>query len=43
VTDFIQVFIGTYEFPSFNVADTVINIGAGLLLIDLLRTRKTTT
>ncbi len=43
VTDFIQVFIGTYEFPSFNVADTVINIGAGLLLIDLLRTRKTIT
>lgn len=41
VTDFIQVFIGTYEFPSFNVADILINIGAGLLLIDLLRTRKT--
>ena len=40
VTDFIQVFIGTYEFPSFNVADIVINIGAGLLVIDLLRTRK---
>jgi signal peptidase II len=40
VTDFIQVFIGTYEFPSFNVADILINIGAGLLLLDLLRTRK---
>jgi signal peptidase II len=40
VTDFIQVFIGTYEFPSFNVADTAINIGAGLLIVDLLRNRK---
>jgi signal peptidase II len=42
VTDFIQVFIGSYEFPSFNVADSAITIGAGLLVIDLLRNRKTT-
>jgi signal peptidase II len=42
VTDFIQVFIGNYEFPSFNVADSAITIGAGLLVIDLLRNRKTT-
>lgn len=41
VTDFIQVFIGSYEFPSFNVADSAITIGAGLLVIDLLRNRKT--
>jgi signal peptidase II len=40
VTDFIQVFIGSYEFPSFNVADSAITIGAGLLVIDLLRNRK---
>jgi signal peptidase II len=40
VTDFIQVFIGSYEFPSFNVADSAITIGAALLVIDLLRTRK---
>ena len=39
VTDFIQVFIGTYEFPSFNVADSAITIGVGLLVIDLLRNR----
>lgn len=39
VTDFIQVFIGSYEFPSFNVADSAITIGAGLLVIDLLRSR----
>ncbi len=41
VTDFIQVFIGSYEFPSFNVADSAITIGAGLLILDLLRNRKT--
>jgi signal peptidase II len=31
----------SYEFPSFNVADSAITIGAALLVIDLLRTRKT--
>lgn len=40
VTDFIQVFIGSYEFPAFNVADIAINVGAGLLILDLLRNRK---
>jgi signal peptidase II len=39
VTDFLQFFFGSYEFPSFNAADTMINIGAGLLLIDLWMTR----
>jgi signal peptidase II len=42
VTDFLQVFIGSYEFPAFNVADSAITIGAAVLVIDLLRTRKTT-
>jgi signal peptidase II len=42
VTDFLQVFLGSYEFPSFNVADSAITIGAALLVIDLLRTRKPT-
>jgi signal peptidase II len=41
VTDFLQVFIGSYEFPSFNVADSAITIGAALLVIDLLKTRQT--
>lgn len=37
VTDFVQVFIGSYEFPSFNVADSAITIGAALMALDLLR------
>jgi signal peptidase II len=40
VTDFLQFFFGSYEFPSFNAADSAITIGAGLLLLDLLRSRK---
>jgi signal peptidase II len=39
VTDFLQVFLGSYEFPSFNAADSAITVGAALLLIDLWRTR----
>lgn len=39
VTDFLQFFFGSYEFPSFNAADSAITIGAALLLIDLWRTR----
>jgi signal peptidase II len=40
VTDFIDVFIGSYEFPAFNVADSAITIGAALMIIDLWRSRK---
>ena len=39
VTDFLQVFLGSYEFPAFNAADSAITIGAALLVIDLWRTR----
>jgi len=38
VTDFIQVFIGAYEFPAFNVADSAITVGAVLLIGGLART-----
>ena len=37
VTDFVQVYIGSYEFPAFNVADSAITVGAVLLAVDLLR------
>ncbi len=34
VTDFIQVLFGSWAFPSFNVADAGISVGAVLLIID---------
>ena len=40
VTDFLQFFFGSYEFPSFNAADSAISIGAGLLILDLIRSKK---
>ena len=36
VTDFIQVWFGSWAFPSFNVADAGISVGATLLIIDAL-------
>jgi signal peptidase II len=33
VTDFIQVYIGAWPFPAFNVADSAISVGAALLVI----------
>ncbi len=36
VTDFIQVIIVNWPFPSFNVADAAISVGAVLLIIDAL-------
>jgi signal peptidase II len=40
VTDFIEVYHGGWSFPAFNVADSAITVGAGLLLIDLLRPHR---
>ena len=40
VTDFLDFYLGTHEFPSFNVADSAISTGAGLLLLDMWRSRE---
>jgi signal peptidase II len=41
VVDFVQVHYGGWYFPAFNVADSAITIGAGLLIWDGFRTTKT--
>jgi signal peptidase II len=37
VVDFIQVHWGSWYFPSFNVADSAISVGAVLLIVDEIR------
>jgi signal peptidase II len=36
VVDFIDVYIGSYRWPTFNVADAAICVGAALLALDLI-------
>ncbi len=36
VTDFLEVWLGAYRWPAFNVADSAITIGAALILLDVL-------
>jgi len=40
VTDFFEVWFGSYRYPAFNVADSAITIGAILILLDVLFPRR---
>jgi len=40
VTDFLEFYVGDLHWPTFNVADSCIVIGSGLLLLELLRTKR---
>ena len=40
VTDFLEFYMGQWHFAAFNVADSAITIGAGLLLLDMWMSRK---
>ena len=40
VTDFVDVYVGTHHWPSFNVADSAISIGIVLMAIDSFRARN---
>jgi signal peptidase II len=40
VVDFIQWYVKSYYWPSFNVADSAISVGVGLLAIDMLFSKK---
>src|SRR5262250_3357107 len=39
VVDFLLFYIGQYQWPAFNVADSAIVIGAGLLVLEILFTK----
>ena len=36
VTDFFEVWFGTYRYPAFNVADSAISIGVSIMILDML-------
>jgi signal peptidase II len=40
VIDFIDVQFGSWHYPTFNIADAAICVGAGLLVLDLFLSRK---
>lgn len=40
VIDFIDVQFGNWHYPTFNVADSAICIGAGLLIVDMFFSKK---
>ena len=40
VTDFLLVYIGQYQWPAFNVADSALVIGSGLVALDALRSTR---
>jgi len=40
VVDFIQVYYTNHYFPAFNIADSAITLGAGLLILDMLMESK---
>lgn len=40
VVDFIDVQFGNWHYPTFNVADMAICVGAGLLILDMFLSRK---
>ena len=40
VTDFLEFYIGDLHWPTFNIADSCIVIGSGLLVLELLRPKR---
>ena len=37
VVDFLEFYVGSYSWPTFNIADTAISIGVGVLAIEVIR------
>ena len=43
VTDFLLFYYQDWYFPAFNLADVAISIGAGMMILDLFRSKKAST
>jgi len=43
VVDFLLFYLGSYQWPAFNVADSAIVVGAGLLVIEILLAKSPAT
>ena len=43
VTDFLDFYFRDYHWPAFNVADSALVVGCGLLLLDMLRPQRKAT
>lgn len=41
VVDFIDWYVRSHHWPTFNIADSAITVGVGLLVIDMVFTKKT--
>lgn len=37
VTDFVDIYVGSFHWPAFNVADSAITVGIGLMILDSFR------
>ena len=40
VTDFLDFYLGGLHWPAFNLADSAITVGAALVILDLIRSRR---
>jgi signal peptidase II len=41
VVDFIEIYVRTYHWPAFNVADSAISVGVVLLALEIFRSNET--
>jgi signal peptidase II len=42
VVDYLDVYVGPYHWPTFNLADTAISVGVGLILLEILWSQRGT-
>ena len=43
VTDFLLLYVGDFQWPTFNIADSAIVVGSGFLLMEVLRSKRQAT